>query len=861
MDPARVNDTVNAPREPSRDPRLQRRTSTGTSDIRDQSHNDSPGSSNPAIIQASAQSPEQLVSEGQGPSSGETFARCLSSLTENIIALAQSTTDQGNLKKKIEVTESTYKRAKNHSNFPSTITTFQQWRKDDRDDIGRIEEKLREHKLLRDELEHSVASLFRSNMSNKHDSEMETKLREISAEVSSAKKSAFEAQSSASNTRKELEMLKGRQESDKLLDERFLSLQARVDILTKTTETNSNFIVCHGKEIEALAGKADKKTTDENSSSLHQQIQDMETKLASLASQLQLIPNEQDAHRHLSEQISHLKTANEVHAAALEGIPKLKEQISVLNNTTSAIGELDSVIDRTNSAHKKLDDISKRLVILENASGSNNLSALKLKDIDDLREEIKTFSTPFSEIQLRVQQLEHAQGRQSDTTALRTDIAQLTQQYSALLSVMASKDDMHFKDMELLEKTLNQHSETLEKLATDEELRKRVEGLSTSLATLMDDISKRQTTLDVGLRSLEERYNHLSTETLARNMITLIQESYPLSLPAVMDQINSLKAQIEQLNVPNIASLPAQLERTTQSVSSLASHIEKDRQLQLSNIQKVGTDMDIITGQLTTLWNRVQTDVPLMIEDMKLFRNQLNSVIGRSNEHAEKVNQDIRNREVERQAFLHDMKHERDRLNNEIESLAKQVSSLKDTSINGSLKDIEEKVKSMEDKIKEGNVTTVTSLLERIHESEKATTKQLQTLTERFDEMTQSTKRDIVDAVGRLESLEKVKEDLMRLPLDKLTEIDTAGPSPDNLQQPKIDAAPLVSPVGTEHRKRRRYTVLSDEERSSDVPNVPETRASSRSSPNRDKDAISSRRSRKKKKRQTRGGVVNADDE
>ncbi|KAJ9295278.1 hypothetical protein DTO271G3_6101 [Paecilomyces variotii] len=854
MDQNRANDE-NGSHAPPRDPRI-RQITLKIGAAKGQSHNEPSAVISPATTdQATGPSKDQSVSEAPGTPSNEAFARSFSGLAENIIALSQSAAEQANLKKRLEATEGSFTKTKNHFNFPSIVSYLQQLRRDDNDDLGRVEEKLRENKLRRDELERSVGSLVSSSTSHRHDSEIEIKLRDARTEAASAKNSALEAQLIASNAHKELETLKGRKETDKALEERLQYLQSRIDILDAATKAHSSSLSRLTKDIqecrnqsastyEALARKTDMEVTEERSSSLHEKIRDMEQNLTSIESRLRSISSGQDDQRYIKEEIHWLKTAGEAHKAALENIPKLEEQLSALHNssdTSSTIQKLDSVMDLTNHTRSQLDDISKRLSSLENASSAND-NATSRKDNDNLKEEIKTLSEAFKELQSQIQQLGQAQGQQPAPTStrdrdgidLRNTVDQLSQQLSALQNVLEAKDDLQFQEMESLGKRLDEHSNVLEKLKGDQRVHETVSELSASLQSLARDIEKRQTIADVGLRSLEERYNNLSTETLAKNIITVIEEFYPLSLPALMEQLGFLKTQMDQLKALNTATQPAQLERMGQRLTALEGHYEKNQgTLKLSNNQMT-QKIETLNYQQSALWAQMQNEVLPNIHEMKPLRDQLQSLTSRLYEHTEKVQHDITNREMERQSFLRDMKQERDRLNDEIKS------------VDDSVKDLAKKIKGLDNKVRETNGVTVTSLLSRIHESEKATTEEIKALARQFEETAQSAKREISDAVGRLEALEKVKEELASLPFDRLAEI--------GLGQPKMDTQPR-----DEHRKRRKPTAPSDEERSSSIPtSVSEVNSSSKSSPSLETEPSSGRKKKKRKRRQIEEATVNS---
>ncbi|KAL1848068.1 hypothetical protein Plec18167_008765 [Paecilomyces lecythidis] len=857
MDQTRASGDSNALQAPPRDPRLQRQISISTSDAKSQSHNESAALNSPIANQATGQSQGQPVSE-VADTPNETFARSFSGLVENIIALSQSTAEQANLKKRLDATEGSLMKTKNHFNFPSTISFFQQLKKDDRDDLNRVDEKLREHKRLRDELERSVGSLFTSSTSHKHDSEIESKLRDTRAEAASAKKSALEAQFIASNAHKELQTLKGK-EADKALEDRLRSLQSRFDSLDSTAKAHSNLISSHTKDIEncqnqfartceALARKADMTTTEVMSSSLHKRIWDIEKNLTSIESRLSAAPPGQDDPRYIKDEIHQLKATGEAHKAALETIPKLEEQLSALQSTylgTSAIRELDGLKDLTNSTRSQLDDINKRLSIIEKVPRASDTATSQI-DVDNVNEELKTLSNALREIQSGAREPGQARERHPESTDtrdpilvdLRNNVDQINRQLLALQNVHQLKDDMQFQEMESLGKKLDEHSDALEKLKGDQKVYEKIDELSVSLHKMVRDIDKRQTTIDVGLRSLEERYNNLSTEAMVKNIITFIQEFYPLSLPGVMEQIGFLKMQLDQLKAANVAMQPAQLERITQRLTSLEGHYDKNNAV-LSMSREMGQKIEALNHHQTALWARVQNEILPSVHEVNPLRDRLHAVIIRLNEHTEMAHQDIKIRESERQSFLRDMKEERDRLNHEIKSLAEQMSELKNTIVDNHAKELAEKMKGIDEKIRETNDTTMASLVDRIHASEMATKGEIQALTRHFEEMAQSAKRDISDAVGRLESLEKIKEDLASLPADRLAEV--------GLSLSKMDTEIPSSPVRDEIRKRRRPTVVSDEERSSALPNVSETHSSTKSSPSVDSSA---RKKKKKKKRQ-----------
>ncbi|KAL2004843.1 hypothetical protein VTN00DRAFT_3116 [Thermoascus crustaceus] len=794
---------------PSRDPRLANRSSRPF-DPKQPPRDVSRGPENPANRWSLSTS--SVPTDSQDHVSGAKFVQSIGDLTSHIISSAAAASEQEKLKKKIESTEGSLKKARAHENFPSTIASCEQRRKDEDTNMARLEEKLREHNLLRQELEKGVAAFINANASQQKDSELEDKLLRLQADVEKACRGADNAKGEAFGARNEVERLKAEKESSKQLAEKIISLQARIDMLEKSTSNNSDSWAAHSKDIKAYQERIEQlsetvaKHTDSAAANeeVFKEIQKhfgyLDTKCSKLTSDLEAVSGIRADHQHLAEQLAELKAASKQHESTAEKIHNLGEQLNVLQKSSASTEAVKNVINTINASQAKLEDISKRLFSLEEISKSSHsndartnqtpseLQGLKLLDtkvetLNGLESRLKKLEENTANIPSKTNPL---QLDEQNSKALRSEVDNLRRQLAEMQSLQTMKDDMQFSAVEEVQEALKRNNESLEKLRSEQndisirlanlqespsgEIQRQVAAFAESLENTKRIIESKQKTVEIGLHSLETRYNNLSTEPIVRHMVVAMQEIYP-SPTALMEQLTSLRTQVDKCR--DIPLLSARLDSIMHGQNTLADQVQKDRTSYSTELHRLRDEFTGFGQKFGALCQRYNNDIPRSGQEIQEMRGRVIALIERFNDLATRVDRDIKNREDSRQALMQEMSQERDRLNNEIKSLSAEVAEVKTAAADIS-KALDEKIGSAVDSEKTVNTD---SLLERIRALEESTTGQLQSLVKTFEEMKESTQKEISQAISRLESLEKLKDSLVRLPLEKSIDVRAAARS------------------------------------------------------------------------------------
>lgn len=699
---------------PSRDPRLANRPSRPF-DPRRPPRDVSRGPENPANRWSSSTS--SVPADSQDQISGAKFVQSIGDLTSHIISAAAATSEQEKLKKKIESTEGSLKKVRAHENFPSTIASCEQRRKDEDTNMARLEEKLLEHNLLRQELEKGVAAIINANASQQKDWELEDKLRRLQADVEKARREADNAKGEAFSARSEVERLKAENGFSKQLTEKIISLQARIDMLEKSTSNNSDSLTAHSKDfkeyherVEQLRETVAKHTDsavakEEVFKEIQQRFGHLDTKCSKLTSDLEAVSVIHADHQHLAEQLAELKAASKQHESAAEQIRKLGEQLNVLQKSSASAEAVNNAINSINASQAKLEDVSKRLFSLEDISKSSHSNDARTNQTSSELQELKLLATKaeaFNGLESRLKKLEEdtanvpsnqatqLQLGEKFSKALRSEVDNLKRQLAEMQSLQTVKDDMQFSAVEEVQEALKKNNESLEKLRSEQndissrlanmqesssgEIQRQVAAFAESLENTKRIIESKQKTVEVGLHSLETRYNNLSTEPIVRHMVVAMQEIYP-SPTALMEQLTSLRTEVDKCR--DIPLLSARLDSVMHSQNTLADQVHKDRTSYSTELHRLRDEFTGLGQKFGALWQRYNNDIPRSGQEIQEMRGRVIALIERFNDLATRVDRDIKNREDSRQALMQEMTQERDCLNDEIKSLSAEVAEVK----------------------------------------------------------------------------------------------------------------------------------------------------------------------------------------
>lgn len=838
MDRGYRNDFPNNNISPSRDPRLANRPSRPF-DTRAPPRDVVRGPKNPVDRRSSTSS---VSTDPRDHDAGAKFVQSIGDLTSHIISSVAAIAEQEKVKKRIESTESSLKKAKANENFPSTIAACEQKRKDEDNNLARLEEKLREHKLLRQELEKGVAAFVNASASPQKDPELEEKLRKMQADIERARREADNAQGEALGARSEVEKLKAEKESSKQFKEKMMSLQARIEILEKSMSSYSGSLYNLSKEIKESRGRIEQltETIAKHTDSAAQEVifketqkrfATLEEKISKLTSDLESMSGVRADNQYLAAQLAELKTASEQHQATAEEIHRLEQQLTLLQKSSTSTEALENIANFANALQAKLDDVNKRLLSLEESSRSSHANDARINQ--RTLEELKLLATKveaLNGLESRLKKLEENaasnQAKQSRldvqfSKALKSEVDTLRGQLSEMQNLQTVKDDMQFSAVEEVREALEKNKAELEKLRMEHndisnrlanmqespsgDIQRLVAGLAQSLEDTKRTIESKQKMVEIGLHSLETRYNNLSTEPIVQHMVVAMQEIYP-SPTALMEQLTTLRKQVDKCR--DIPMISARLDSVIEGQNTLADQLRNDRISYYAELHRLKEEFAGLADKLRNLWQRYQNEVPRSVQELNEVRGSLIVLLEKFNEHAAKVEQDTKSREEMRQALMSEMSQERDRLNDEIKSLSAEVAEMKSAAADNS--------KAVDEKIESAKTANADSLLERIRELEESTTGQLQSLIKTLDEMKENTKREISQAISRLENLERLKDTLVRLPLEKPVDLGAARSGSPSVRS----SASIVSPtIKNEFSPRLgRHSVITSRESNASEP-------------------------------------------
>lgn len=792
--------------------------------------------------------------EPRADAPGDQFVQRLSDLIQAAVKTASLTSEKEVIQKKQSTTEGLLKRTKAQQGFPSTTAFFQQTWNDEGGHLARIDGALKEHLSRYDQLEKVLKANWTSSIIA--GPSLVDKYDQLKEEIETTKQDAKRSKDEAISLR----------DQNRSLEDTLKSLQARMTILEKSLEN-------HGTSLS--------QQTKDQSSRLDEISLEFEKRLESVSTKV-----EESVSTKFHVEVDEWQKQRTALGTELESLRTCQKSFSV------AIGKVDQTTKEQQQKISDIESLGQRLDMLDTRLGSVESTRTAPPAVTATNDS-NVDKVSASHLQTKVESLENI--------------------LKQLQGLQEMKDDLHFSEVEDLKKSLVQASEELvivknncnvlsSEVKTLRELNpstalQQVANLSGSLQSTQQLVE----TVRVGLHSLETRYNSLTTEPLARNMVVALQEMYP-SASQLLEQYSGLKTVVDNL---------------CQSQNTVIRQAQQEAALRLDEINKLRNDHASLSGSLAPLWEHYEQqkrqNPPPSHDDIGKLRVELQSLSTKFEESISKYDSQFRSQKQSDDRFLDGLREERNKLDSRLSQVASSLESLandveKVRSVNtGSLEKLAndiEKVRSVNTSNLErlandvGEVRSVNtsslakvethasdikSLQDDLHELKKATSDRHQAFLDQLRDITKAHSAhdtnisSLLDRISELERSEKLRHKELHEQLDELkkaveakvfhpravspivVEDQALNPTDDSPADPE-EAARILNVAETnpglalrerkKKKKRPRPSGLSEDEKTPTIARQESPRSlSSGASPFEQGASTENKRPKKKKKR------------
>ncbi|KAK6811952.1 hypothetical protein RU639_012235 [Aspergillus parasiticus] len=774
--------------------------------------------------------------EPRADAPGDQFVQRLSDLIQAAVKTASLTSEKEVIQKKQSTTEGLLKRTKAQQGFPSTTAFFQQTWNDEGGHLARIDGALKEHLSRYDQLEKVLKANWTSSIIA--GPSLVDKYDQLKEEIETTKQDAKRSKDEATSLR----------DQNRSLEDTLKSLQARMTILEKSLEN-------HGTSLS--------QQTKDQSSRFDEISLEFEKRLESVSTKV-----EESVSTKFHVEVDEWQKQRAALGTELESLRTCQKNFSV------AIGKVDQTTKEQQQKISDIESLGQRLDMLDTRLGSVESTRMAPPTITATNDS-NVDKVSASHLQTKVESLENI--------------------LNQLQGLQEMKDDLHFSEVEDLKKSLVQASEELEVVKNNcNVLSSEVKALrelnpSTALqqvANLSGSLQSTQQlveTVRVGLHSLETRYNSLTTEPLARNMVVALQEMYP-SASQLLEQYSGLKTVVDNL---------------CQSQNTVIRQTQQEAALRLDEINKLRNDHASLSGSLAPLWEhyeqRKRQNPPPSHDDISKLRVELQSLSTKFEGSISKYDSQFRSRKQSDDRFMDGLREERDKFDSRLsqvasslESLANDVEEVRSANTKNLEKlanDIEE-VRSVNTsslaKV-ETHAIDIKSLQDDLHELKKATSDRHQAFLDQLGDITKahsahdSNISSLLDRISELERSEKLRHKELHEQLDELkkaveakvfhpravspivVEDQAPNPTDDSPADPE-EAARILNVAETnpglalrerkkKKKKRPRPSGLSEDEKTPIIPRQESPRSlSSGASPFEQGESTENKRPKKKKK-------------
>ncbi|KAE8356617.1 hypothetical protein BDV28DRAFT_82725 [Aspergillus coremiiformis] len=513
-----------------------------------------------------------------GPS--DQFLRGLSDLVQAAVKTASLSSEKETLEKKKSTTGGLLKKAKTQSGFPATTAFFQQTWNDEGGHLARVDGALREHRSSYIELERALKANWTSSLPSGPN--LDEKINQLKEEIEETKRDAKRSKDEAFSLK----------ERNRSLEDTFKRLQARMTMLekslenhatslTKQTKDNSSRLEQVSSEFEKRIESASAKVEESMSKKLKVEVDGWQKQGTVLGAEVKSIRTSQE---------TFLNTINEGYQTLTGSYPKVSD-IKLLDGK---LCDFDTRVRSLESTHLKVSDIE--------------LLAGRLCDFDTRVRSLESTRTAPPESE-NLSNLDKA-----SASHLKSRVQILEDILKELQGLLEMKDDLHFSEIETLKEKLVQNSKELESVNDNyNKLSDEVKSLheanpSTALQQVANLSRSLQNThqlvesIKVGLHSLETRYNTLTTEPLARNMVAAMHEMFP-SAGQLIEQTSGLRTHVEK----EIAALKKCLDNVFQNQNTAfrqMQQVQQEASSHLDELNRLKNDHASLSQSLAPLWEQ-----------------------------------------------------------------------------------------------------------------------------------------------------------------------------------------------------------------------------------------------------------------
>lgn len=625
----------------------------------------------------------------------------MSTLVQAAVAAAMCQSEKERLQKKKETTEALLRKARAHTNFPSTAAFFQQASNDENIDLTRMDDTIKEHLSTCNHIEKDVISKW--GFLSPSGSNTDETIKSLQRELQTVKE---EATSTKAELARLIDSSPARTGPIKILQDRVILLEKTLGNQSSLLSEQTKNAKVNNERLASLASEM-KKGAAQSPSQGAPSIQ--------VQSDINVLKHK---HRDVDSDIKALLKCQETVSKSIDQIRlDIEEQQRKLNNVNvGAIGTMEKRLDTSSHLTSLASGMARNPTQQANgrtdSTGVIKSMELRLKTLEDSRA-----TSQYNKDQIN--QSMHTMGGKIDE----------------MVRVQAMKDDLHFEEMEEIKKTLVQQNEEFKTLRDGyNQVSTDMKGLAQSnsaaalqqiqvLAGSLQGTQRVLETVKVGLHSLETRYNNISTEPIVKNMVVAMQEMYP-SASQLTEQVTAMRNNIDQ----DILPLKSKVDHLIRSHSMHVAQMQRDAAAQVEEITQMRKEHARVDQSLAGLSERISTQGQLPTQQQfSQLQSKLESLAKRLNDHISDISQQMKSKQTSDESLVQSLNREREHFNKEFQRLSGQ---LKDLSSN--FKEVATANMSSVETTK-SHASDIRSLFERMRHLEESASNNHEQLLEQFE--------------------------------------------------------------------------------------------------------------------------------
>ncbi|KAL5336241.1 hypothetical protein BJX70DRAFT_400745 [Aspergillus crustosus] len=553
-------------------------------------------------IQQRLSDPLQLSpADAQIDTSGDQFIQGISQLVQTAVLEATHRLEREKIQARRSNTDSVLRRA-NTSAFPSTVEFFKQTQADEDKVLTDINQKIKRHETqyqrLLDDLKNKWAS------TSPKVSKPDDKVPQLQQDLYAANKKI----GALCGDVRSLQDMLGNQQKGFASYTNSLALLKRDMSEVSTLKHELDELMTLKNDVGELSTlKSDVgelstlKRDVEDLSTLKRDMEELST-LKKGMDELSTMKNNVDELSNLKTDLKELSTLKR----NMDDISTLKKDMSELSSLQKNGDELSTLkngLGQLSSLKTDLNELSQRLRLLEERAPQTQTGppsdttaavselSIQYKNLEQKTthygEKVGFLSSSYqrlSELPSQVdrslksyqQKLEQLTNGQSTTNPkLDKEVLLLKRRLDELQEIQSTKDDLVFAELEDLKNTLDAAQKNqLELSGSVKHLSMKVpaEPVEPKMRALFGEVQQLVEPLNIALRSLETRYNNLTTEGVVQQMVGAMQEMYP-SADQIVKSLAAQKSYIDE-ELPPIKNKIQQLEIHANASTMLQREIE-----------------------------------------------------------------------------------------------------------------------------------------------------------------------------------------------------------------------------------------------------------------------------------------------